>query len=57
MLFNTAGQIMARGIDEMLEGVGYVQRYGREEKDKNKLELFSGIWVEDDSPDSEYDLI
>jgi hypothetical protein len=57
MLFNVSGQIMARGIDDMIEGVGYVQRHGREEKDKKKLELFSGIWVEDDSPNSEYSVI
>lgn len=38
------------GIEQMVEGVGYIQRKGRPEKDEKRKQLWSGIYVKDSDP-------
>lgn len=57
LLLAVTYHINQRGVGDMIEGVGYVQLYGKEEKDKKKLELFSGIYLKEDDPDVECHLL
>ena len=51
MLKHVAASIHRNGgIEEMVEGVGYIQQKGLVEKDKARKEYWSGIYVKDNDP-------
>lgn len=54
MMAHVAHNLRRSGsVDSMVEGVGYIQKEGRPAPE----EIFSGITVEDDDPDFNYEIL
>ena len=57
LLKHVAICLARHGIEEMIEGVGYVQIRGMKEKDEKRIKLWSGIYIKEKAPTVYYYVI